>query len=285
MSEAQALALALGGHKAGNQWMCRCPSHADRTASLAIKDGHSGVLVRCHAGCSFEAVSDALREAGLWGRAAGDTPRPALRPEPAQRQDLRPMARALWRGAKPWGLPYLARRGITIPIPGTVRQGGDRDAATGVHMPTMVCAITDDRREILALQRTFLTQDGARKSPITTPRKIYGSPEGGAVRLAPAGEVLGIGEGVESCLSAMQLHGVPVWAVLGAQRLAKVEIPDHVLHLRIFADHDTPGLKAAEDAAKAHHRPGRRVTIEAPPTAGSDWNDALQAMAQSEVAA
>ena len=36
----------------------------------------------------------------------------------------------------------------------------------------------------------------------------------------------------------MQLTGIPVWACLGAQRMARVAIPDCVKELHVFADND-----------------------------------------------
>jgi hypothetical protein len=43
------------------QWAARCPAHEDRRASLSISEGDDGrVLVRCHAGCSVDAIVEAL---------------------------------------------------------------------------------------------------------------------------------------------------------------------------------------------------------------------------------
>jgi len=75
MLTAAGLAQALGGRREGVHWMARCPAHADRTPSLALRDGHTGVLVHCHAGCSQEAVIAALRGRGLWEAAYVPIPR------------------------------------------------------------------------------------------------------------------------------------------------------------------------------------------------------------------
>jgi uncharacterized protein (DUF927 family) len=40
--------------------MARCPGHDDRSASLSVSEGDGKILVHCHAGCSTEAVLDAL---------------------------------------------------------------------------------------------------------------------------------------------------------------------------------------------------------------------------------
>ncbi len=41
-----------------NRWLACCPSHEDKSPSLAIKDDNGTILVRCFAGCSaYEIVS------------------------------------------------------------------------------------------------------------------------------------------------------------------------------------------------------------------------------------
>jgi hypothetical protein len=53
--------------------MTHCPAHADAHPSLHVQSAADRVLVRCHAGCSQDAVLAALADAGLWG---GPTPSP-----------------------------------------------------------------------------------------------------------------------------------------------------------------------------------------------------------------
>jgi P4 family phage/plasmid primase-like protien len=43
-----------------NGFVCHCPAHDDQTASLSISEGRDGLLLHCHAGCTFEAVTAAL---------------------------------------------------------------------------------------------------------------------------------------------------------------------------------------------------------------------------------
>src|SRR6516164_2548450 len=55
------LAKLSGAKKTGNGWSARCPAHDDRRASLSISAGDDGrALVRCHAGCTAEAVVSAV---------------------------------------------------------------------------------------------------------------------------------------------------------------------------------------------------------------------------------
>ena len=46
-----------------NKWMCKCPSHNDRTASLVITDNGDGrILINCFAGCDTYSI---LRSVGF----------------------------------------------------------------------------------------------------------------------------------------------------------------------------------------------------------------------------
>jgi hypothetical protein len=47
--------------KVGDGWQARCPAHDDRKPSLSVREGDDGrILVKCHAGCTVEAVVRAL---------------------------------------------------------------------------------------------------------------------------------------------------------------------------------------------------------------------------------
>ena len=49
-----------GVRKSGSGWQARCPAHEDRSPSLSIREGQRGVILHCHAGCTFEAVVEAM---------------------------------------------------------------------------------------------------------------------------------------------------------------------------------------------------------------------------------
>ena len=66
---AREITNALRGKWHGSYGTARCPVHDDHRPSLSISDGLDGrVLVHCHAGCSQEAVWDALKGMGLVGQ-------------------------------------------------------------------------------------------------------------------------------------------------------------------------------------------------------------------------
>ena len=148
--------------------------------------------------------------------------------------------------------------------------------AGGVILPAMVSALVGIDRKITAAQITFLHPREPRKACVATQRRTLGPMGAGAVRLAPVGGVLGLAEGVEDALSAIQLTGIPCWAALGAQRMHQVAIPEGVRELHVFADDDDAGRNAAERVRERH---GKRLKVEIrmPPGGAKDWNDALRA--------
>ena len=126
----------------------------------------------------------------------------------------------------------------------------------------------------LAIHRTFLARDGAGKAPVDPQKMMLGPCRGGAVRLAEPGDVLMVGEGIETCLAAMQATGHPAWAALSTSGLRTLDLPDDVRDVIVLADGDDAGEAAARDCAWRWKREGRRVRIARPPQ-GMDFNDML----------
>ena len=93
---------------------------------------------------------------------------------------------------------------------------------------------------------------------------------------------MGLAEGVETALSAMQMAGMTVWASLGASRLHSVELPPEVEQVHVFVDNDEPGRTAAKRTADAHTLIGRRVYLRSPPEQCGDWNDFLNLIADQD---
>jgi putative DNA primase/helicase len=282
---AATIAHALpGSTRHGKGFLIRCPvpSHGkgrgDLSPSLSIADGDNGkLLVRCFAGCEARDVLAALKQRGL----LDDRPQ-ALRREPAPvlPVDPEPDAKALtlWRQAEPvrgtLGESYLRARGINIELIPTIRFLRNVEYLPRIHFPALAAAVQGPDRRIIAVQLTFLGAEGRGKARVAYPRKTIGALGRGAVRLGPAGDVLGIAEGLETALAAMQLHGVPAWACLGACRMSNVAIPAEVQRVIIFGDRDGPGHEAAIKAAQ-RLRLSVNVSVRFPPEGCGDWNDAL----------
>jgi putative DNA primase/helicase len=102
--------------------------------------------------------------------------------------------------------------------------------------------------------------------------------KGSAIRLAPAGDALGIAEGIETALSASALFGTPCWAALNAGMLAAWEPPPDAKRIIIFGDNDATyaGQAAAYVLARRLGSHERLVKVQFPAEVGVDWNDVHQ---------
>ena len=159
---------------------------------------------------------------------------------------------------------YLRGRAITL-LPPSIRV---------TAMGDLIAAVQAPNGEIIAVQVTRLTAEG-KKADVAVPRITTGSLGFGAVRLGGAGDILGIAEGIETALSAMQIFNIPVWACFGAARMDRVAIPVSVRELHIFGDNDGPGRTAAERTAGIHR--ARKRVLRFPSKEHKDFNDLLQA--------
>ena len=126
----------------------------------------------------------------------------------------------------------------------------------------------------LAIHRTFLARNGGGKAPVDPQKMMLGPCRGGAVRLGLPGDVLMVGEGIETCLAAIRATGHPAWAALSTSGLRSLDLPDVVRDVIVLADGDDPGEAAARGCAWRWKREGRRVRIARPPQ-GMDFNDLL----------
>lgn len=240
-------------------------------------------LVAMVHGCSRAA---AFRWASDW---LGTAPPVADRvPEPAAaaapNATPRQWIERVWASTVPAaGTPaeaYLRGRGIALAVPDCLRFARScRHGATKQSLPAMVAAVTGPDGDRVAVHRTYLGEGGAGKAPVEPAKASLGPVSGGAVRLAPAGEVLGMAEGIETALSAMQLSDLPTWACISAGGLRAVIVPPGVRRVIIFADRDKPGAAAARDARDRLSGEGREVTVLFPAGGVNDFNDLMRARA------
>lgn len=281
------LAKALGGKRYGRAWKARCPAHLDRNPSLSIKDSPSGrVLIFCHAGCESVRVIDKLRSMGLWGSSDCHRPQLQIVDEQFDHDDeaRKQAALEIWAGSIPaHDTPveyYLRRRGITIPIPASLRfHDALRHHPTGTTWPGMIALITGPDGAPVAIHRTYITLNGNGKAPVTPQKMTLGSCRAGAVRLGEIrrGKSLAISEGIETGLSVAQACELPVWAALSADGMKRVALPAEAKSVILCADNDANGVgrTAAKAALKRFIREGRTARITIPPDPDTDFNDLL----------
>jgi hypothetical protein len=272
--------------------MARCPAHDDRTPSLAITQTREGrVLVYCHAGCDQRDVLAALRARGLWGPSS--KPRGRFRAGHSRQAPTRAdldaakkteAALAIWQAAQSakgtLAENYLASRGLLIQPPGSLRFHGGLKHPSGGVWPAMVALVTGGFDGVpVGIHRTFLDRDGGGKAAVEPVKVMLGRCRGGAVRLGEVDDALMVGEGIETCLAAMQETGRVAWAALSTSGLRALNLPASVRNIVVLADGDAPGESAAQDCALRWKREGRNVRIARSP-AGSDFNDLMLSRAR-----
>jgi putative DNA primase/helicase len=175
-----------------------CPACGYRGAfSVTHRSGR--VLFHCHAGCSQEAVLAAVRECDDW---KSNKENRSQRKGDRSKADSRKAAIDLWRRtASGAGTPvdlYLRHRGLRLqPWPSDLRCIAKlTHKPTGNTYPAMIAAVRDVEGTIIGVHRTYLAVDARGKAPVTPAKMSLGPIGGGAVRLAPVGPHLLVGEGV-----------------------------------------------------------------------------------------
>jgi hypothetical protein len=288
MKEAQRITTALKGHWYGRYGVTLCPVHGDTRPSLSIADGDGGrLLARCHAGCSFPAILDALKGMGLV--AGGGTYTPPSRDDMARlrraegEQADKQEARALtcWREAIPiagtLAETYLRHRGITAPLPDTLRFHPDCRHPSGNRFPAMVALVEGAPR--LAVHRTYLRRDGAGKADVEPAKAMLGAVAGGGVVLSRAGQNWVVCEGIETGLSlasGLLKRPATIVASLSTSGMKRLMLPHPPCRLTIATDGDPAGRSAGNDLGIGATALGWKVWL-LPAPDGHDWNDVLTA--------
>jgi putative DNA primase/helicase len=171
---------------------------------------------------------------------------------------------------------YLRGRGLTDPgSPDLLSHPDLTDYDGGRGWPGMVAVPRKvDGTPVGGIHRTFLLEDGSAKAPAG--KKMLGSVADGAIRLFPIGDDghLGIAEGIETALAAEAIFGVPVWAALSADSIARWRWPAEIRRVTVFADAGDAGRQAAARLADRLNLADIPNDIVAP-LHGDDFNDDL----------
>lgn len=237
--------------------------HGDALPAGAFGDWRTGLSLTWRAGGAV--VTRPCRPVVAWSA-----------PRDRRRTDA---ALALWEAAAPADGTlverYLAARRLHLEPPASLRFHASLRHPTAGRWPAMLALVTRGADAApVALHRTFLARDGRGKAPVQPCRLMLGPCRGGAVRLAASGKVTLVGEGIETCLAAMQASGLPAWAALSTSGMRTLELPAELRDVIILADGDPAGESAAQAAGLRWKRQGRRVRIARPPR-GMDFNDLL----------
>jgi len=286
MSRLERIVAACGGIllDGGARALIPGPNHSHKDRSVSLAETEEGrILIHCFSPKDdWRDVRRALADLGL----LDDEPRgdqrgsrsstPTIAAQPASEERVA-RAHRIWDESHPLrhtvATAYLRRRAIpenlwdtpALRFHPTMTSVDDRS-----RRPALVAAISDSSGTLQGVQVTLLTAHGTAKAAVGTPRRVIGKLMGGVVRLHDVQDELGVGEGVETMLSASHALGLPVWAALSADNLSRFAAPSSIRRMVIVTDADAAGEHAAEAlASRVDPRPER-----APPPSGfKDWND------------
>jgi putative DNA primase/helicase len=256
--------------------------------------GDGPALVMRVRGCDFREAARLIEPL------VGGAPRAPSRADRSD-EEKRDACRRMWASSKPVELGdpvsrwLSARVGLTR-VPAClryhprVRYLGEASEASGWH-PAMIALVLAADGSAARLHRTWLTPDG-RKAPVAKPRKLMegGFAKGGAVRLMPYQDVLGIAEGIETAFAAAHLFAVPCWSAIASAFLAAWVPPDDVREVIVFGDNDPQFAGQAAAFSLARRLAGdRKVRVEIPATISglekTDWNDVLDQLGREHLQA
>ncbi len=152
-------------------------------------------------------------------------------------------------------------------------QGADgKPIATG-HYAAMVAPVRNKAGEVIAAHLTYLL--AGQKAPVPNPKKIIGSPKGGAIRLSFAYDEIGLAEGIETAIAARAIFNKPVWAVMSASLAPFVELPPNIKTAHIYADKDESeaGQRAAYKLSEQLEKQGITIGSRKTPANQNDFYD------------
>lgn len=286
MMDAKHLTQSLRGKWYGRYGCAPCPvcQQDGRKAqnALTLADGNGGkLLLNCKkTGCDYRDIATA---AGIT-QGTYSPPDPVIiaqRAAEQRRDDAKraQQAQRVWMGAQSIAgtvaESYLRGRGITCPLPDTLRFDPQCWHASAKRLPALVALVEGGAG--FAVHRTYLRADGSSKADVAPPKMMLGAVQGGAVRLSDDVGPLLVAEGIETALSLSSgLLRAPatVWAALSTSGIRGLRLPDHPGRLTIAPDGDTAGREAANALAARAHALGWQVSL-LPAPDGRDWNDIL----------
>jgi hypothetical protein len=286
MMDSRHLTRTLRGKWYGKYGCAPCPvcqpDGRKTQNALTLADGSGGkLLLDCKkAGCDYR---DIVTAAGITrGTYAPQDPAKIAQRAAEQRKanvNRAQQARHVWYGAQPIAgtiaESYLRGRGITCPLPETLRFDPQCWHITAKRYPALVALVEGGAG--FAVHRTYLRCDGSGKADVTPSKMMLGAVQGGAVRLSNGPQTLAVAEGIETALSLSSgLLRAPatVWAALSTSGIRGLHLPDEPGRLSIASDGDSAGRAATQSLATRAHGMGWQVSL-LPAPDGRDWNDIL----------
>lgn len=285
--------------RSDNEWKGRCPFHDDSTPSFYLYANDT----RGHCfGCGWTGdVLDFVQKAYRvrWREAVEMLDGGVLREveqqrtpaQPRSKSDMQAVVQRIVDASVPVdGTPaeaYLRSRGITMPLPHTLRfariaapkkpdDNGVRQANGAASLPALIAIVTDHAGALVGIQRTYLTEGGQKAASIDGKVKYsLGSIRGGAIQLGPPAASIIVTEGLEDGLTLAQALGRSVWVAAGTSMMPQMMFGATTRAVVIGADGDAAGEAAANKAAAAFTARGLATRIMRPSIRYKDFNAEL----------
>jgi hypothetical protein len=305
----QVIAAALGGVVSGHQVMAPGPKHSPKDRSLSVRlsaDAPDGFICFSHAGDDWRTCREYVRSRlGLPPWEPGDErhQQRTIPPHHIDRWDFGTVdaqaesrarteddlirierAQALWSEAlDPRQTPaqaYLTARSLNLPddLAGTVLRFHPRcpwrNENTGRtdRVPCLVAVFRSIDDDVVTAVHRIRVDRPARWPK--TDRRMLGIVHRAAVRLGAATGALTVGEGVETCMAAMQLGLGPAWALGSVGAISFFPVIAGVNKLTILAEAGDASERALQICGRRWRRARKRVFVSRS-NIGSDHNDAL----------
>jgi putative DNA primase/helicase len=145
-----------------------------------------------------------------------------------------------------------------------------------IEVPALIAAFRSiDDDTVTGVQRVRLDADGRKVD-----RRMLGIVNNAAIKLAmPQDGELVIGEGVETCLAAMQFGFKPAWALGSCGGISRFPIIDGIKQITLLGENDAASAGAVEICGERWKRAGHNVRVILPDDGCNDLNDELIAKA------
>jgi putative DNA primase/helicase len=300
----RSLAHALGGEVSGRQIIAPGPKHSPRDRSLAVRldpAAPDGFVVHSFAGDDWQECRDYVRfRLGLPSWEPGDEQQRMVGRDHLDKWDVAAVegesktrteddivriqrAQNIWDQAVEPGQQakdYLASRALDPrkELFGNVLRFHPncpwRNENTGQteRVPCLIAAFRSTIDDIVTgIHRIRIDQP---QHWPKTQRMMLGVIKYSAIKLGNSGPSLAIGEGLETCLAAMQLGIEPVWALGSVGNISFFPVLDGVGEIRILCETGEASRRAFKMCGRRWWKANRTVN-RIRPTVGSDLNDSL----------
>ncbi len=226
------------GPNSSGEYMCKCPAHDDKTASLCVKDGDKGIVLKCQAGCDTEAVLGAMglkmRDLFHESSTRGGSPSPKAAP-PAKKGG----------GKKPRGKFVCA-------YPYTDENGSVLFEACRYELP--------DGKKTFSLRQPAPDQPGGYKYTKEGARLVlYRLPE--VLAAIKAGKPIFVVEGEKDCDNMAKLGYAATTNPMGAGKWLAGEYSPSLsgADVYIIPDNDDVGRSHAKQVAQSIYKAAKSV--------------------------